>query len=488
MPVDLPPYPVNLLLAGRRVLVVGGGAVAAEKVRGCSTAGAVVHVVALEVGAEVRALDGHLGGAALRARRGGRLPARGGLHRRPGRQPGRVRRRRGGGRLGQRRRRSRALLLHAAGPAATRVGCSSPCPPAATARPWPAGSATSWRAQLGPEHDTLIDLLAEARAALVAEGRPTLGADWRSALDSGMLDLVRAGRLDEARRLLRASLALTDPTLPDRRARSHCVSVVVIGLNHRSTPLDLLERMTIGDARAAQGAARPRLPRATSPRPSCSPPATAPRSTRSPSGSTAPTRTSATSSPSSPSWRPRTSPTTSTSTTTPPAVAHLFAVAAGLDSAVLGESEILGQVKQAWERAREEGAAGPALNLLFRHALEAGKRARTDTGIARNITSVSQAAVAMAAERLGGLAGRRSSCSAPARWARRMALGLAKAGRRAPRRQPHLGARPWTSPRASAAGPCACSTLPAALAEVDVLLVSTGAAVAAARARRRRAR
>jgi hypothetical protein len=68
--------------------------------------------------------------------------------------------------------------------------------------------------ELGPEYDTLIDLLAEARADLVAAGRPTLGADWRSALDSGMLDLVRAGRLDEARELLHASLATADPPLP----------------------------------------------------------------------------------------------------------------------------------------------------------------------------------------------------------------------------------------------------------------------------------
>ena len=65
--------------------------------------------------------------------------------------------------------------------------------------------------------------------------------------------------------------------------------------------------------------------------------------------------TSATSSPSWPSCRPRTSPTTSTSTTTTTAVAHLFEVAAGLDSAVLGESEILGQVRDAWERGPRRG-------------------------------------------------------------------------------------------------------------------------------------
>ena len=89
------------------------------------------------------------------------------------------------------------------------------------------------------------------------------------------------------------------------------------------------------------------------------------------------------------------------------AVAHLFAVTSGLDSAVVGEAEILGQVRGAWEHARIEGTAGAQLNLLFRHALEVGKRARTETSIARHVASVSTAAVAMAADRLDGLAGRR---------------------------------------------------------------------------------
>ena len=89
------------------------------------------------------------------------------------------------------------------------------------------------------------------------------------------------------------------------------------------------------------------------------------------------------------------------------AARHLFAVASGLDSAVLGEHEILGQVRSAWELAAKEEAVGPVLNPLFRHALEVGKRVRTETAISRNITSVSQAAVAMAEERLGGLEGRR---------------------------------------------------------------------------------
>ena len=88
------------------------------------------------------------------------------------------------------------------------------------------------------------------------------------------------------------------------------------------------------------------------------------------------------------------------------AVRHLFAVAAGLESVVVGEHEILGQVRNAWTTARDTGAAGSVLNLLFRHAVEAGKRARTETEIARHVTSVSHAAVIMADDALGGLADR----------------------------------------------------------------------------------
>ena len=89
------------------------------------------------------------------------------------------------------------------------------------------------------------------------------------------------------------------------------------------------------------------------------------------------------------------------------AVRHLFAVAAGLDSVVVGEHEVLGQVRDAWQAARSEGTVGAVLEPLFRRAVETGKRARTETGIARGIASLSHAAVALADERLGGLTGRR---------------------------------------------------------------------------------
>jgi len=85
---------------------------------------------------------------------------------------------------------------------------------------------------------------------------------------------------------------------------------------------------------------------------------------------------------------------------------HLFSVASGLESAVPGEGEVLGQVRRALERAQEEQAAGPVLAELFRHAVRTGKRVRTETAIARGTTSFAHAAVELAeARRKGGLAG-----------------------------------------------------------------------------------
>ncbi len=110
------------------------------------------------------------------------------------------------------------------------------------------------------------------------------------------------------------------------------------------------------------------------------------------------------------------------------AVAHLFDVVSGLDSAVLGEHEIQGQVKTAWEKARREDAAGTTLNLLFRHALEAGKRARSETGIGQGTASVSYAAVALAAQHLGSLEGRRAIVLGAGEMGSSMVESLAAAG------------------------------------------------------------
>ena len=88
------------------------------------------------------------------------------------------------------------------------------------------------------------------------------------------------------------------------------------------------------------------------------------------------------------------------------AVSHLFEVASGLDSAVIGETEILGQVRDAWDLARVEQTSRTTLNMLFRQALEVGKRARNETGISKSTTSISHAAVEMAKELLGTMQGR----------------------------------------------------------------------------------
>ena len=104
------------------------------------------------------------------------------------------------------------------------------------------------------------------------------------------------------------------------------------------------------------------------------------------------------------------------------AVNYLFRVSAGLDSASLGEPEILGQVRQAWEVAREENTCGPVLGGAFRHALLVGKRARAETAISRGTTSLSHAAQELAASRLGGLQGKQA-----------MVIGLGEVGESAAR-------------------------------------------------------
>jgi glutamyl-tRNA reductase len=255
------------------------------------------------------------------------------------------------------------------------------------------------------------------------------------------------------------------------------VSVVVIGLNHRTTPLDLLERMTIGDA------ALPKALHDLISREDVSEAVVLSTCNRTEVYAVAERFHGA--------YQDIRDFLAEVAFLAPedfsdhlyvhydaPAVAHLFGVAAGLDSAVLGETEILRQVRDAWERARHEGTVGPTLNLLFRHAVEAGKRARTDTAISRHTTSVSQAAVAMAAERLEGLHGARVLVLGAGEMGEAMAVGLAKAGVT----DLALANRTWDRAveLAERVGgrPVRLLDVPAALAEADVLLCSTGASAA----------
>ncbi len=87
------------------------------------------------------------------------------------------------------------------------------------------------------------------------------------------------------------------------------------------------------------------------------------------------------------------------------AAEHLFSVAAGLDSLVPGEAQILAQIRDAYAGAYEWGATGPVSNRLFHVALEAGKRVRHETAIGSGGASVASVAAEVAAERLGGLEG-----------------------------------------------------------------------------------
>ena len=82
---------------------------------------------------------------------------------------------------------------------------------------------------------------------------------------------------------------------------------------------------------------------------------------------------------------------------------HLFTVAAGLDSLILGEGQILSQVKEAYSVAKTAQSTDTILNTLFNRAIAAGKRVRTETRIAYNSVSVSSAAVDLAAKKLGSL-------------------------------------------------------------------------------------
>lgn len=156
------------------------------------------------------------------------------------------------------------------------------------------------------------------------------------------------------------------------------------------------------------------------------------------------------------------------------AVAHLFAVSAGLDSMIIGEHEILGQVREAWRVAEAEGTTGSLLSRTFRQAVEVGKRARHETAIGRHAVSISSAAVTLAGERLGSLEGRRVLVLGAGDVGERMAVALAGAGvgdivvaNRTPGRGRALAAR--VGGRA-----IGLDEVADALVHVDVLLSSTG--------------
>jgi len=107
---------------------------------------------------------------------------------------------------------------------------------------------------------------------------------------------------------------------------------------------------------------------------------------------------------------------------------HLCRVATGLESLVLGESEILGQVADAHQAALSQRSTGPVLSALFRAAIRAGKRARTETAIGRNPASVGSVAVELAAHAAGDLTGRSVAVVGAGRMARKAVTALRARG------------------------------------------------------------
>jgi len=207
MPVDAPLYPVNLIVSGRPVLVVGGGRVAVQKVVELVACGAAITVVAPELCADLVAIEGLT--IEHRAYESGEVA---------------------GYRLAVTATNDPAVnrQVFAEGEAAG-VWVNSADDPANCAFTLPArvrqgpllvtfatgGHApamATWlrrtfTAEFGPEYVTLIEMLSEARAEVQADGRSTEGLDWQGALDSGMLALVREGRLAEAKERLQACLS-----------------------------------------------------------------------------------------------------------------------------------------------------------------------------------------------------------------------------------------------------------------------------------------
>ena len=252
------------------------------------------------------------------------------------------------------------------------------------------------------------------------------------------------------------------------------MSLLAVGISHQTAPVALLEQFAMAaDDRSRRCTSWSTA--TTSARRSCWPRATGSRSSPRSSASTAASPTSAGC------WPARPAPTVEelspyvTVHYEDQAVAHLFTVAAGLDSMVVGETQVLGQLRAAYGLARDEGTVGRALHPVAQRALRVGKRVHTETGIDR-----AGASLVVGRPRPGrGRARRawpaaRSSWSAPARWAR-------SRPRRWPAAAPTSSSAPAPRPRRAAGRQHRrprrrrSPTSPTELAAADVLVTCTGA-------------
>jgi glutamyl-tRNA reductase len=157
------------------------------------------------------------------------------------------------------------------------------------------------------------------------------------------------------------------------------------------------------------------------------------------------------------------------------AVEHLMRVAAGLDSLILGEPQILGQVARAGDEAREAGTAGPVLSRLFMRAVHAGKRVRTETAIGRHTTSVGHAAVRLAKTSTGDLSRARALVVGAGEMAGLAARALKEHGALEVACVNRTGARAEALAHRVGGRAFTWEALPEALAWADVVISATGA-------------
>ena len=157
------------------------------------------------------------------------------------------------------------------------------------------------------------------------------------------------------------------------------------------------------------------------------------------------------------------------------AVAHAFTVACGLDSMAVGESQILGQMRDALAAAQQAGRAGESLNSLFQHALRVGKRAHSETDIDRHSVSLVQMGLEEAAHVLGDLRGRRAAVVGAGAMSGLAVATAARSGitdltviNRTPARAERLAGSVGGTPRP-------WSELADVLAESDLVITCTGA-------------
>ena len=157
------------------------------------------------------------------------------------------------------------------------------------------------------------------------------------------------------------------------------------------------------------------------------------------------------------------------------AVRHLFRVAASLDSLVVGEPQILGQVKDAYKAAADSSLTGVALDRLFAHAFEVGKRVRTETAIGSYAVSVPSAAVDLAKKIFGSFSGRRALVIGAGEMAELTLRHLYESGVERVTVANRTRATAEAMAREFQAPVVGLDDLPAALVHADIVVASAGA-------------